>query len=97
MRGVFGWLKKREKQEKTTLYGFAYIVPDNGGQLKIYIQWWPLDNSKNVDWAKGEDMVYTLEDEEKIRVMLENAIIKDVEVFEGDPGRGLWLHLETKI
>lgn len=93
---MFGRLKKREKQEKTTLYGFAYIVAENG-QLKIYTQWWPLDNSRNVDWAKGEDMVYTLEDEEKIRKMLENAIIKDVKVFEGDPGRGLWLDLETKI
>lgn len=91
-------LKKREKQEKTTLYGFAYIVVENG-QLKIHTQWWPLDNytNVNVDWAKGEDLVLTLEDEEKIREMLENAIIKDVKVFEGDPGRGLWLDLETRI
>jgi hypothetical protein len=94
VKPLFGWLKKREKQEKTTLYGFAYIVPENG-QLKIYMQWWPLDNSQkqNIDWSKGlED-----DDEEKIRKMLENAVIKDVKIFDGDPGRGLWIDLETKI
>jgi hypothetical protein len=99
VRGVFGWLKKEKKPKvlEEVLCGYAYIVVENG-QLLAKIKWWPRDwpqpdpDIEGVNWAEGEEIVYHLKDEKRIRRELKDAVIKDVKIVNG----GLWLDLEAK-
>jgi hypothetical protein len=69
------------------MYGFAKLKVEEG-KLVIYTQW---SLSSNVDWSKGEDLVFVSpEDAKEIIETLKNTYVENVEVGE-DGSITLWL------
>ena len=82
--GAEGQAPEEKEEEGKILHGFAKIKCENG-KLKVYTQW----SERDVDWSRGEDLVFTLEDVEEITETFKNTVVIDIDVDKD--GITLWL------